>query len=169
MEVTQNGLSNKAGSANRLRFLSAGLEALLPWLQSALQLGLRLYMAKAFFLAGLTKIRDWETTLLLFTDEYKVPLLSPPLAAVMGTGGELVLPALLALGLAGRFGATGLFFMNIVAVISYPSLAEAARQEHFYWGVMLAVLLLFGSGRFSVDGTLLKRFWSSLVGRAENQ
>jgi putative oxidoreductase len=168
MEVAKNGLANKAASGTVLRFFGTSINALLPWLQSALQLGLRLYMAKAFFLAGLTKIRDWETTLLLFTDEYKVPLLSPSLAAVMGTGGELVLPVLLALGLAGRFGAMGLFFMNIVAVISYPSLAEAARQEHFYWGVMLAVLALFGSGKFSVDGLLLSRWWNVAAYRQAN-
>jgi len=131
----------------------------LPWLQSALLLGCRLYIAKAFFLAGLTKLRDWEVTLLLFTDEYKVPLLSPAVAAILGTAGELFLPLLLALGLAGRFAALGLFFMNIVAVISYPGLAEAARQEHFYWGIMLSTLVLFGSGKFSADATVLHRFW----------
>ena len=29
------------------------------------------------FLSGLTKLRDWETTLTLFADEYHVPLLPP--------------------------------------------------------------------------------------------
>ena len=59
----------------------------------------RLYVAQVFFLSGLTKLRDWETTLFLFTEEYKVPVLPPAVAAVMGTGGELVLPVLLVLGL----------------------------------------------------------------------
>src|SRR5690606_29616155 len=71
-------------------------------------LAARVYVAQVFFLAGLTKVRDWDTTLLLFTEEYQVPLLSPPVAAVMGTAGELVLPVLLLLGLAGRFAALGL-------------------------------------------------------------
>ena len=52
----------------------------------------RAYLAQVFFLSGLTKIRDWDTTLLLFTEEYRVPLLPPDLAAVLGTAGELVLP-----------------------------------------------------------------------------
>lgn len=146
-------------SASSFMRLSDLFRRSLPWLQSALLLGCRLYLARAFFLAGLTKIRDWEVTLLLFTDEYKVPLLSPELAAILGTGGELFLPILLALGLAGRLGALGLFFMNIVAVISYPGLAEAARQEHFYWGIMLLTVFLFGSGKFSADATVLHRFW----------
>ena len=38
-------------------------------------LAARAYLAQAFFLSGLTKIRDWDITLLLFTEEYKVPLL----------------------------------------------------------------------------------------------
>ena len=54
-------------------------------------LAARAYLAQVFFLSGLTKLRDWDTTLLLFTEEYRVPLLSPALAAALGTAGELVL------------------------------------------------------------------------------
>ena len=103
-----------------------------------------------------TKIRDWETTLALFQDEYKVPLLSPGVAAVMGTGGELVLPVLLLFGLGGRFAALGLSVMNVVAVISLSEIAPAALQQHVTWGVLLAALAIFGVGRWSLDGTLLK-------------
>ena len=74
--------------------LVAGLDALQP----LAALAARLYIAQVFFLSGLTKIRDWESTLFLFHEEYKVPLLSPALAAVMGTTGELALPALLVPG-----------------------------------------------------------------------
>jgi putative oxidoreductase len=123
------------------------LEALQPWSL----LAARLYVARAFFLSGLTKIRDWETTLALFAEEYHVPLLSPELAAVAGTTGELVLPVLLALGLAGRFGAMGLFVLNIVAVLSLPEIADAALQQHVFWGSLLAGLILWGPGRWSVD------------------
>ena len=64
-------------------------------LQPAGALAARLYIAQVFWLAGLTKIRDWETTLLLFTEEYRVPVLPPAWAAVSGTAGELLLPVLL--------------------------------------------------------------------------
>jgi putative oxidoreductase len=138
------------------------LAQLEPWAQSLLLLGMRLHVAQVFFLAGLTKIRDWDTTLLLFTEEYKVPLLPPEVAAVFGTGGELVLPVLLALGLAGRFGAAGLFVMNIVAVVSYPGIAPAALQGHVTWGVMLATVALFGSGKLSVDWAVCKAVWQRI-------
>ncbi|WP_288254381.1 DoxX family protein [uncultured Hydrogenophaga sp.] len=111
----------------------------------------RLYIAQVFFLSGLTKIRDWDTTLLLFTEEYHVPLLPPAMAAVMGTVGELVLPVLLVLGLAGRFSALGLSVVNVVAVLSLSEIAPAAFQQHLTWGALLAALALFGPGRWSLD------------------
>lgn len=115
-------------------------------------LAARVYLAQVFFLSGLTKIRDWETTLLLFTEEYKVPLLSPQLAAISGTAGELVLPLLLLLGLAGRFSALGLSVVNVVAVVSLAEIAPAALQQHITWGVLLAALAIYGVGKWSVDG-----------------
>ncbi len=114
-------------------------------------LAARVYLAQVFFLSGLTKVRDWETTLLLFTEEYKVPLLSPQLAAISGTAGELVLPLLLLLGLAGRFSALGLSVVNVVAVVSLAEIAPAALQQHITWGVLLAALALYGVGKWSVD------------------
>ncbi len=111
----------------------------------------RLYVAQVFFLAGLTKLRDWETTLFLFTDEYKVPLLPPAVAAVLGTGGELVLPVLLALGLCGRLGALGLSVVNVVAVVSLSEIAPAALQQHMLWGALLAGVAIYGPGPWSLD------------------
>ena len=129
----------------------------LETLQPLAQLAARLYVAHAFFLSGLTKIRSWETTLALFEDEYHVPLLPTEVAAVMGTTGELVLPVLLALGLAGRFAAAGLSFVNVVAVISLAEIAPAALQQHEFWGSLLIGLLLWGPGRWSVDAWITRR------------
>jgi putative oxidoreductase len=127
------------------------LTRLLDALQPLAALLARLYVAQVFFLSGLTKLRDWGTTLALFTDEYKVPLLSPQIAAAMGTAGELVLPVLLVLGLAGRFSALGLFVVNAVAVISLSEIAPAALQQHILWGTLLAALAIYGLGPWSVD------------------
>jgi putative oxidoreductase len=89
--------------------------------------------------------------LALFTDEYKVPFLPPALAAVMGTGGELVLPVLLLLGLGGRFAALGLSVVNVVAVLSLEEIAPAAFSQHVLWGSLLAGLAIYGSGSFALD------------------
>ena len=85
-----------------------------------------------------------------------MPLLSPGVAAVMGTAGELVLPMMLLLGLAGRFAALGLSVVNVVAVLSLSEIAPAALQQHITWGVLLAALALYGVGRWSVDCAWLK-------------
>ena len=79
----------------------------------------RAYLFYVFFRSGLTKLHDWDTTVLLFTEEYKVPLLPPALAAALGTFGELVFPSLMLAGIVPRLAAAGLFFVNVVAAISY--------------------------------------------------
>ena len=141
--------------------LAPALRRATSWLETLQPLALlaaRLYVAQVFLLSGLTKIRDWETTLALFENEYQVPLLSPTLAAWLGTGGELALPVLLALGLAGRFAAAGLSVVNIVAVLSLAEIAPAALQQHQFWGSLLIGLLLWGPGRLSLDAWIGRRF-----------
>lgn len=120
----------------------------------------RAYVAQVFFMSGLTKLRDWDITLALFTDEYHVPLLPPTWAAVMGTGGELLLPVLLVLGLGVRFAALGLFVVNGVAVMSLAEIAPAALQQHILWGTLAAALALHGGSHWSLDRWLAGRFGS---------
>ena len=141
----------------RLAGLYCAASRLIDKLQPLLLLGFRLYVAKVFWMSGLTKIRDWSTTLALFTDEYHVPLLPPAVAAAMGTATELSMPVLLALGLGTRFGAFVLFFFNIIAVISYPALADIQVKDHILWGTMILVILLFGPGKISLDHPLERR------------
>jgi putative oxidoreductase len=136
------------------------LSGALDSLQPLAALAARIYVAQAFFLSGLTKISDWDTTLALFADEYHVPLLPTPLAAVMGTTGELALPVLLVLGLGGRFAALGLFVVNAVAVISLQEIAPAALQQHIFWGSLLAGLAIYGPGSWSLE----RLVWPRLVG-----
>ena len=118
---------------------------------------MRLFLANVFFKSGLTKIQSWDSTLYLFSDVYHVPLLPPDVAAYLATSAELGLSVLLVLGLFGRFAASGLFILNAVAVISYADLSEAGRNQHLYWGILLAVLLLISRWQWSVDFWLEKR------------
>ena len=125
-----------------------------------LDLVIRIWVAKAFFLSGLTKIQSWDSTLALFENEYQVPLLPPELAAYMGTFTELFFPVLLVLGLGTRFAASVLFVFNIIAVISYPDLSEAGLKDHQYWGLLLLIPLLHGPGKISIDHFIRRRFWA---------
>ncbi|MFN0041509.1 MAG: DoxX family protein [Burkholderiales bacterium] len=119
---------------------------------------IRLYVGKVFFMAGLTKIASWSTTLMLFENEYAVPLLSPAVAAWMGTAAELSLPVLLALGLATRPAVFALFIFNIVAVVSYPDISDAGIKDHVFWGFLMLVTFFHGPGAISVDHLLRRRF-----------
>ena len=140
-----------------LTALIAPAERLRGWLGelgNVLDLAIRLHVADVFFKSGLTKIEDWDKTVFLFQEEYHVPLLPPEAAAFLGTFGELFFPVLLALGLAGRFAAISLSVVNVVAVVSYWHVLggnEAALAGHFYWGALLLVTLLHGSGKLSLD------------------
>ena len=134
------------------------LHAVENGLAPILDLAIRLWVAAAFFQSGLAKIQSWETTLALFENEYSVPLLPPALAAYLGTATELLVPALLVIGLGGRFAAAVLFVFNIVAVISYGDLSEAGLMQHQIWGLLLLVTLLHGPGKLSIDHLIRRRF-----------
>lgn len=143
------------GAAHGAHTVRRGLEAL----QAPALLLARVHVGLVFFRSGLTKLADWDTTLALFENEYAVPLLPPHWAAWAGTTGELLLPLLLWLGLAGRFGAAGLSVVNVVAVLSLAEMAPAALGQHQLWGVLLAVLVLWGPGAWSADAWLARRWW----------
>jgi putative oxidoreductase len=130
----------------------------LDFAQPTIDLGVRLWVANVFWKSGVESLKDWEMTLDLFANEFHVPLLSPHAAAVLGTGIELVFPVLLALGLAGRFSAGVLFVFNIMAVVSYPALNEVGLKDHVYWGILLAVSLIHGPGKISID-YFIRRHW----------
>lgn len=121
-------------------------------------LALRLWVANVFFKSGVNKFQSPDVTLMLFQHEYAVPILSPALAANLATWVELIVPVLLAIGLAGRLSATVLFVFNIVAVISYPTLNEAGQMQHVLWGIMLLVPMLHGPGKLSIDHFVRKRY-----------
>jgi putative oxidoreductase len=137
--------------------LYAAAAGLLDRLQPVFALAIRLYVAKVFFFSGLTKLADWNITIALFENEYQVPFLSAPVAAFLGTGAELALPALLALGLGSRVAAIALFAFNIVAVVSYPDLSDAGLKDHILWGALMLVTFVYGPGRLALDAWIGRR------------
>lgn len=139
--------------------LHAGLGSLLNLLQAPLLLVARVWVSWQFLKSGWLKATAWDSTVSLFESEYRVPLLSPTLAALAGTAGELFFPVLLIVGLFARVGALGLFAVNALAVVSYSHVLltegfEAALAQHVLWGVVLAGLAIFGPGRISADALL---------------
>ena len=137
--------------------LYATLASLLDKAQPLFALAMRLYVAKVFIVSGWLKFSRWDSTLALFQNEYHVPVLSPHVAAIMGTIAELGLPILLILGIGTRAAALALFVFNIIAVISYPGLSDAGLKDHYLWGALMLVIAFYGPGKLSVDQWLGRR------------
>jgi putative oxidoreductase len=155
MTLTQTTNTPASSFRDYVRKVLAGIDLISP----IGDLVLRCWVAYAFWVSGLTKIQNWDSTLYLFNDEYAVPLLPPEVAAYLGTATELGFPVLLAFGLLGRFAAGALFLFNIVAVLSYPDLGAAGIEQHKVWGIMLLVCFVHGPGKLSVDHLLKKWFF----------
>ncbi|MGA3157130.1 MAG: DoxX family protein [Steroidobacteraceae bacterium] len=136
----------------RLEWLRSVLNAV-PY--TVLALPLRAAIATVFWNSGTTKLASWDTTLELFSDEYKVPLLSPEVAATLAASIELSMPVLLVLGLCTRGAALVLLGMtSFIEIFVYPQ----AWPTHIQWAAMLLVLLCRGPGALSLDA-LLARWW----------
>jgi putative oxidoreductase len=115
---------------------------------------LRLGVALAFWRSGNVKLASWGTTLQLFTNEYRVPLLPPELAAYLATAVELTTPVLLLLGLATRLGAAAMLGMTLVIqLFVYPE----NYPDHLLWAGPLFYLVLRGPGAFSIDYLIRRR------------
>lgn len=135
------------------RLTTAVFKFLETFLSPVLFLIIRLWMAKIFFVSGMIKIKSWSSTLYLFRNEYRVPLIDPYFAAVSATTVELIAPILLTLGLLTRFAATPMLVMAFVIQFTYLQL-----NEHYYWMMLLGLLVLKGPGNFSMDYFITKKY-----------
>jgi putative oxidoreductase len=121
---------------------------------SLLAIPARLAVAQVFWSSFLTKIQNWDSTVALFEDEYKLPLLSPDAAAHLTSAIEATTSILLVLGLLTR--PVALLLLGMTAYIEafiYPQ----AWPTHIQWAAMLVFLLCRGPGKLSLD-YLIKRW-----------
>jgi putative oxidoreductase len=128
------------------------LEKLIAWLEavpySVLAVPLRLGVAVIFWNSAQVKLINWQRTVELFAEEYRVPLLPPELAAHMALAVEIACPILLVLGLATRLAVVVLLGMTaVIQIFVYPE----AWPTHLQWTAMMLVLLCRGAGAFSLD------------------
>lgn len=123
------------------------------WLpDTLLALVARLAIAGTFWMSGRTKVDGWMTVtdgaVALFRDEYRVPLLSPEVAAHLAAWSEHLFPVLLVVGLFTRASAFALLGMTLVIqVFVYPQ----AWPTHLAWAGLLLLLIGRGGGRWSLD------------------
>lgn len=113
---------------------------------------MRLWMAMVFWNSGLAKITNWSSTILLFKEEYNVPVISPEFAAYMSATVELTCPILLVLGFATRFATIPMLVMTAVIQFTYFH-----SLMHLYWAFLFATILFYGPGKFSIDAWMRKK------------
>ena len=132
----------------------------------------RLSVAAVFWQAGQTKIQGFvvdivnaevhlgwprlsDSVIPLFMDEYRLPLISPAIAAPMAAFGEHFFPLLLVLGLATRFSALAMLGMTLVIqFLVYPG----SYATHGTWAAVLLFLMAHGPGKISLDYLVAKRW-----------
>jgi putative oxidoreductase len=112
----------------------------------------RLGIAGIFWLSGRTKTDGWlnvsDTALLLFEQDYALPLIPPVWAAHLATYAEHLFPVMLVLGLGTRYAALALLGMTaVIQIFVYPS----AWPTHLSWAAPLLHLVGRGAGKWSVD------------------
>jgi putative oxidoreductase len=138
----------KLALANKLAFLAP--------------LTARFVIAHVFWSSGILKLPqgflgigkgNWDSTLILFEYEHPVPLLSPEIAAFMGTSLEIICPILLVLGLGTRTAASLLLIMTAVIEFTYQH-----SMDHVYWASLLLLLIVQGGGYLSLDRIVRKKF-----------
>jgi putative oxidoreductase len=139
------------------------LDKLIAWLEavpySVLAVPLRLGVAVIFWNSAQVKLINWQRTVELFAEEYRVPLLPPELAASMALAIEIACPILLVLGLMTRFAVLVLLAMTaVIQIFVYPE----AWPTHLQWTAMMLMLLCRGAGAFSLDHLI----WRGLRARA---
>lgn len=159
--------------APRPRSLIVSIIAAIPY--ALVAFGLRLIMARVFFLSGQAKIEgprsvpirpgigDLEFTVILpaeikdatfrmFEAQYADLPVSPVVAAYLFTYAEFILPICLVLGFATRFSALVLLAMTaLLQVYAMPGMLWAA---HVYWAAILLVLITVGPGAISTDALI---------------
>ncbi len=146
-----------------------GLMSRIPYTLTALLA--RFSIAAMFWKSGQTKVEGlaidivegrfelgWPrlsgSALDLFRDEYKLPLLSPELAAPMAAVAEHLLPLLLLVGLATRLSALGLLAVTaVIQLFVYPD----AYATHGVWAAVLLMLVASGPGKLSIDHWIATR------------
>lgn len=153
--------------------------AIIPY--AVVAVGLRLVIARVFFLDGQSKIdgptvpldlsgvfggvlnqtivlpaQIKDSTFQLFQTQYAGLPLAPNTAVYLLTYAEFVLPVLLVLGFATRFAAAGLLAMTVL--LSVYLMPQAFWSLHVYWAAILLVLMSLGAGAISVDYAIRKLY-----------
>lgn len=128
--------------------------------EGAALLLLRVSLAGVFWRSGQTKVLEGSFLKIdpsqydLFRSEFSGLPLDPAIAVPLTTFSEHFFPALLLFGLATRLSAGALLVMTLVIqIFVFP---DAWWPVHSLWTAMAAILIVRGSGLFSLDALIAR-------------
>lgn len=142
------------GPTGIIRSALAAMDGIPYW---CVALAARVFPAAIFWQSGATKVSGWHlkpSVVMLFQDEYQLPLIDPTIAAYAAAVAEHVFPILLVIGLATRFAALALLFMTaVIEIFVYPD----AWPTHGVWATCFLVTIARGPGAVSLDRLIARR------------
>jgi putative oxidoreductase len=145
----------QSGLAGLIVRINALMAAIPYWLVALIA---RLSIGGVFWRSGQTKLEGWrvsDSAIMLFKEEYNLPLIDPTLAAYAATFAEHFFPILLVLGIATRFAALALLIMTLVIqIFVYPD----AWPTHGTWAACFLILMTQGPGKISLDHLIAQRY-----------
>jgi putative oxidoreductase len=154
--MSTNAVADTGTPIVRLVFRLIGWMEKIPY--SLIALIARIPVAAVFWRSGQTKMNGWsvsDSAVFLFANEFKLPVLSPWLAAHITAYAEHIFPVLLVLGLATRFSALALLIMTaVIEIFVFPD----AWPTHGTWAACFLVLMWRGPGVFSLDYLIARRY-----------
>ena len=134
------------------------IQAIESWGVPLIDLLIRIWIAKAFFWAGVLKTTDLEPTIWLYTFVHPVMGVAPETAAWLQMAAELACAPLLFLGLMSRLAAIPLLLFSALLHIAYPAVGDS-----LYWVLLLGALIVRGPGALSLDAKFAPSLFSSAL------
>ena len=123
------------------------------FIDPVISLVFRVWAVLDFWRSGTLALKSFDTRIMLYQYEYNVPILDPKVAAYLGTGVELVCPALIFIGLATRLATIPLIFLVLVIEFTYQH-----SPDHIVWLITLFMIMAHGPGALSADHWLWRMF-----------
>jgi putative oxidoreductase len=155
IDVSPVAARSESAVARIIRSGIATLDRIPDWF---IALAARVFPAAVFWQSGQTKVAGWHlkpSAIVLFQNEYQLPLIDPTTAAYASAFAEHFFPILLVIGLATRFSALALLCMTaVIEIFVYPF----AWPTHGVWATCFLVVIARGPGWLSLDHLIAKRF-----------
>jgi len=122
------------------------------------ELLIRLWIAKLFFLFGVRELMFWTTTLQIVVEQNPFPALAPTVSAYLSTGADLICAILLALGFMTRYASFPLLILAAITQFRFE-----AFDTQLFWIALFGWYVIHGAGPISLDHLLRRGLADSAI------